>query len=127
MDLMLINPGGREVIYQDLGSDVTAVESPLWCRLIAGYIADRGYSVQILDAEAENLPPKAVGDTVAAVKTRLAGGITYGPHPPPPPPPKAAGRPPRRAVKEGRPAPPPFFARGDTYPPSGRGKRGKGG
>ena len=112
MDLMLINPGGREVIYQDLGSDVTAVESPLWCRLIAGYIADRGYSVKILDAEAENLPPKAVGDTVAAVKPRLAGVITYGHHPSASTPQMAAASPLCRAIKEARPSQPLFIAGG---------------
>jgi len=112
MDLMLINPGGREVIYQDLGSDVTAVESPLWCRLIAGYITERGYSVQILDAEAENLPPKAVGDTVAAVKPRLAGVITYGHHPSASTPQMAAASPLCRAIKEARPSQPLFIAGG---------------
>ena len=36
LDLLLINPGGRETIYQALGADLTAVEPPLWCRLIGG-------------------------------------------------------------------------------------------
>ncbi len=39
LDLLLINPGGRRDIYQALGDDLTAVEPPLWCRLIAGYVA----------------------------------------------------------------------------------------
>ena len=34
LDLLLINPGGREKIYQELGKELTAVEPPLWCRLI---------------------------------------------------------------------------------------------
>src|SRR5439155_15170420 len=99
MDLMLINPSGREVIYQDLGSDVTAVESPLWCRLIAGYITDRGYSVQILDADGENLSPKAVAETVAGAQPRLAGVITYGHHPSASTPQMAAAGPLCRAIK----------------------------
>ena len=44
LDLLLINPSGRKQIYQDLGDDLTAIEPPLWCRLIAGYVRDRGYS-----------------------------------------------------------------------------------
>jgi hypothetical protein len=41
LDLLLVNPGGRELIYQDLGAELTAIEPPLWCRLIAGYVLDR--------------------------------------------------------------------------------------
>lgn len=50
LDLLLINPGGRDKIYQNLGSSLTAIEPPLWCRLIAGYARDRGYTIQILDS-----------------------------------------------------------------------------
>src|SRR5215469_5842509 len=81
MDLLLINPGEREQIYQDLGTELSAVEPPLWCRLIAGYITDRGYSVQILDSEAENLGPKKVAAAVAAIKPRLVGVIVFGHQP----------------------------------------------
>ena len=41
LDLLLVNPGGRERIYQGLGDSFTAIEPPLWCRLIAGYCIDR--------------------------------------------------------------------------------------
>ncbi len=81
MDLLLINPGGRELSYQDLGAELSAVEPPLWCRLIAGYVADRGYSVQILDSEAENLGTNSVVSVLATLKPRLVGIIAYGHHP----------------------------------------------
>ncbi len=64
LDLLLVNPGGREKLYQALGDELTAVEPPLWCRLIAGYARDRGHTVAILDSEAENLPPEAVAAAV---------------------------------------------------------------
>jgi len=32
LDLLLVNPGGRENIYQELGTNLSAVEPPLWCR-----------------------------------------------------------------------------------------------
>ena len=70
LDLLLINPSGREQIYQELGDDLTAVEPPLWCRLIAGYVRDRGYRVEIIDAEADELDPEAVAEKVAARKPR---------------------------------------------------------
>jgi len=53
LDLLLINPGGRELIYQGLGAELSAVEPPLWCRLLGGYVLDRGYSVEILDRSGE--------------------------------------------------------------------------
>src|SRR5436189_3302841 len=81
MDLLLISPGGRELIYQDLGAELSAVEPPLWCRIIAGYVADRGYSASILDSEAENLSPKAVADRVNAMRPKLVGVIVYGHQP----------------------------------------------
>ena len=81
LDLLLINPGGRELIYQGLGAELSAIEPPLWCRLIAGYILDRGYSVQILDSEAENKGPQRVAAEVAAIRPRLVGMVVFGHQP----------------------------------------------
>src|SRR5262245_25604525 len=81
LDLLLINPGGRELIYQDLGAELSAIEPPLWCRLIAGYILDRGYSVEILDSEAESLGPQSVAGQVAAKQPRLVGMVVFGHQP----------------------------------------------
>ncbi len=66
LDLLLVNPGGREKIYQELGADLSAVEPPLWCRLIGGYARDRGVVVDILDSEALNLDKDAVAKLNAA-------------------------------------------------------------
>lgn len=79
--LILINPGGREEIYQDLGNDLTAIEPPLWCRLIAGYCQDKGHKVEIIDAEAENISPSEVGKRIASAKPDLVGMIVYGHQP----------------------------------------------
>jgi radical SAM superfamily enzyme YgiQ (UPF0313 family) len=81
LDLLLINPGGRQRIYQDLGNDLTAVEPPLWCRLIGGYARDRGFSVDILDSEALDLPPAAIAERVKAANPRLVGMVVFGHQP----------------------------------------------
>ena len=60
LDLLLINPGGRDKIYQKLGVNLTAVEPPLWCRLSGGYARDQDFSVEILDCEADNLETAAI-------------------------------------------------------------------
>ena len=80
-DLLLINPGGRARIYQDLGADLTAVEPPLWCRLIGGYARDRGFSVEILDSEALNLDPTAIAERVREIDPRLVGMVVFGHQP----------------------------------------------
>ncbi len=81
IDLLLINPGGREKIYQQLGGGLTAIEPPLWCRLIAGYVLDRGFSVEILDSEAENMGVEAIAAEVRRRAPRLAGMIVFGHQP----------------------------------------------
>jgi hypothetical protein len=50
----------------------------MWCRLIAGYVLDRGFSVSIIDAEALKLPPVFVGNDVSRMKPRLIAIAVYG-------------------------------------------------
>jgi anaerobic magnesium-protoporphyrin IX monomethyl ester cyclase len=81
LDLLLINPGGREKIYQNLGGSLTAIEPPLWCRLIAGYARDRGYSVRILDSEAEEMGAERIAANVADLRPRLTCLVVFGHQP----------------------------------------------
>ncbi len=81
LDLLLINPGARDRIYQDLGDTLTAIEPPLWCRLIGGYARDRGFSVEIIDAEAEGFGPDTVAARVAERRPRLVGMVVFGHQP----------------------------------------------
>jgi anaerobic magnesium-protoporphyrin IX monomethyl ester cyclase len=81
LDLLLINPGGREKIYQALGNDLTAVEPPLWCRLIGGYVRDRDYRIAILDSEAENMGHESIAHRVAELAPRLVALVVFGHQP----------------------------------------------
>ena len=81
IDLLLINPGGREKIYQQLGGDLTAIEPPLWCRLIAGYVLDRGFTVEIIDSEAENMGIASIAAEVERRAPHLVGMIVFGHQP----------------------------------------------
>jgi len=80
-DLLVINPGGAETIYQGLADELIAVEPPLWCRLIAGYVRDWGWSVRILDAAAERLGPEDVAVMAANNRPRLICVAAYGHQP----------------------------------------------
>lgn len=57
LDLLLVNPGTSQAVYQGLSESLTAIEPPLWCRLIAGYCRDRGQAVEIMDLEAGRVEP----------------------------------------------------------------------
>jgi len=81
LDLVLVNPGGRDRVYQDLGNELTAIEPPLWCRLIGGYALDRGHSVVILDSEAENWGPAHLAAKIADLKPRLVVMVVFGHQP----------------------------------------------
>jgi len=81
IDVVLVNPGGREVVYQALGTILTAIEPPLWCRLIAGYVLDRGCSVEIIDCEALSLTPGQVAARIAESNPRLTVMVAFGHQP----------------------------------------------
>jgi len=81
LDLLLVNPGGREKIYQGLGSDLTAIEPPLWCRLIGGYIRDQGFNIDILDSEALEINSELIGRVVADRRPKLVAMVVFGHQP----------------------------------------------
>lgn len=80
-DLVLINPAASHGIYGPLGDDLVAVEPPLWCRLIAGYIRDKGFSVKIVDAEALKWSPSDTARFAKADNPRLIAICVFGHQP----------------------------------------------
>jgi anaerobic magnesium-protoporphyrin IX monomethyl ester cyclase len=81
LDVLIVNPGSRTEIYQALGSELTAIEPPLWAGMLATFVRNRGYAVSIVDAEAENLSPQAVAECVAALNPKLLAVVVYGHQP----------------------------------------------
>ena len=81
LDLLLVNPGGRTSVYQGLGSQLTAVEPPVWAGLIATFARGRGYTVDILDANALNLAPEDIAQRVGDAAPRLCAVVVYGHQP----------------------------------------------
>ena len=80
-DLVLINPGSRTKIYQALGKTLTAVENPVWAGLIATFVRQKGLSVEIVDAEADELMPDQAAERVSGLNPRLAVVVVYGHQP----------------------------------------------
>src|SRR5260370_18757110 len=81
LDLLLINPGSRTQVYQSLGSKLTAVENPVWAGLMATFCRRKGLSVEIIDAEAEDLTPAEVAERVEYLAPVLAAVVAYAHQP----------------------------------------------
>ncbi len=81
LDLVLVNPGNRTQIYQSLGSKLSAIEPPVWAGLIATFVRRKGFSVKILDANAEDL---SIAETVSRIRDMnptLVALVVYGHNP----------------------------------------------
>lgn len=81
LDLLIIHPGAAHGIYGALGDSLVAVEPPLWPRLIAGYVKDCGFNVEILDAEALRLSATEVAIEVRQKYPRLVAIAVFGHQP----------------------------------------------
>ncbi len=64
-----------------LGETLTAVENPVWAGLIATFARQKGFSVHVLDGEAEHLTPEQTADQVTALNPRLVTIVAYGHQP----------------------------------------------
>lgn len=81
LDLLLVNPGDRAQIYQSLGRSLAAIEPPIWAGLMATFIRQRGFSVRIIDANAEGLTPGQTAERIAEMEPLLTAIVAYGHNP----------------------------------------------
>ncbi|MBI2035445.1 MAG: cobalamin B12-binding domain-containing protein [Candidatus Liptonbacteria bacterium] len=81
MDVLLIAPGDRIEIYQALGKSQSALETPVWAGLLATFLRKKGYSVHIIDANAEGLEANEVARRAAEVNAVLNVIVCYGHQP----------------------------------------------
>jgi len=64
VDVLFINPGYNEAIYQELGRRFSAIEPPSLMGFFANYIRKNGLSTYIIDAPALNMSPRQVAEYV---------------------------------------------------------------
>ncbi|HRZ85369.1 MAG TPA: radical SAM protein [Candidatus Paceibacterota bacterium] len=82
LDLLLVNSGGsKKRVYQELSEDYSAIEPPFWSALTAGFIQNRGYDVNILDANAKNLSFNETAKEIENINPKLVNIVVYGQHP----------------------------------------------
>jgi len=81
MDIVLINPGDRKRVYQDLAKDFAAIEPPFLAAVLAAYLRNKGFKVDIIDANADNISPEETALRVKNANPLLAAVIVYGSNP----------------------------------------------
>lgn len=81
LDLLLINPSNKKQMYGDLSSSLSAIEPPLWTSLLAGFIREKGFSVKIIDADAEGWGPEYTAEQVIKYNPLIAAVGIIGANP----------------------------------------------
>ncbi len=81
MDIVLVKPNNQKKLYQDLSKDFTGKEPPLWLILTAAYLREKGFSVQVIDAEAENFDVPETAKKIVALNPLLVGVVLSGSNP----------------------------------------------
>ncbi len=70
-DLVCVYPNNRVRAYGSLGESIAAITPPLQTALIAAYARGKGFSVGVLDADAEGLSAEQTAERVAALSPGL--------------------------------------------------------
>ena len=79
IDVLLINPGSRRAVYQELGDSISAIEPPSLAGLFATYLRNKGLSVAIVDAPAGNLSPQGAAQVIREnYRPTLIVMVVYG-------------------------------------------------
>jgi len=80
-DIVLIKANNQKKIYQDLSRDFTGIEPPLWLALLAAYLRNKGFSVGVIDAEAENLDAQETVEKAKGYRPLLLAVVVSGTNP----------------------------------------------
>lgn len=81
LDILLVHPGGRKRIYQGLADDLTAIQPPVWCELLASYVRRHSFGAQILDTDAGELEPEDAARCVDIIDPKCVAIVCYGNQP----------------------------------------------
>jgi radical SAM superfamily enzyme YgiQ (UPF0313 family) len=81
LDVLFVNPNSARKVYQDLATTFTAVEVPVWSLLLAQSCRAKGFSVAILDCDAERLSDEQAVQRIGEIDPRLVCFVVYGQNP----------------------------------------------
>ncbi|OGX53175.1 MAG: B12-binding domain-containing radical SAM protein [Omnitrophica WOR_2 bacterium RIFOXYA12_FULL_38_10] len=80
-DIVLVKANNQKKIFQDLSKDLSGKEPPLWIILTAAFLREKGFTVSVIDAEAENLDVKETVKRAMAFDPLLVSVIVSGTNP----------------------------------------------
>jgi len=80
MDICLIKTTSSGLVYQNVQS-FAAIEVPVWAALTANHLRNKGYSVSIVDAAAENLTFEETYKKIEDIGALLTVFVVYGHQP----------------------------------------------
>jgi len=78
VDLVIVNPGNAEGVYQSLSQKYSGIEPPTWALLLAQSVRSQGHSVAILDVNAERLSVQESVERIKKCKSKLICFVVYG-------------------------------------------------
>lgn len=81
VDVVYIHPGASHGIYGPLGETLTAMEPPLWPRILATFALERDLEAAIIDQEAEGLDAAGVATRCDALDPQLVVVCAHGHQP----------------------------------------------
>jgi len=81
IDVLFVTPPSKDHVYQKLGETLSSIEVPVWSMLCATYIRNQGYSVAILDAEADHLSYAQCAIEIELYDPILTVFVIYGHQP----------------------------------------------
>lgn len=81
LDILFIHSNGSKKIYQELSKDHSAIEPPIWAAMLANHCRTSGYSVDLIDCEAERLTTEESANKIAEYDARIYCFAVYGQQP----------------------------------------------
>jgi len=81
LEVLLVNPSSHKQVYGKLSASLAGCEPPIWTALLAAFIRKQGYSVAIIDADAEGWSPEYTANKILEYNPLLAGISAIGANP----------------------------------------------
>ncbi len=82
VDVLFINPGDRQQIYQDLGDEFCGIEPPAFGALFATFLRKQGLGVALIDGPASNISAEEIAKSaIDDFQARLIVIVVYGNQP----------------------------------------------
>ena len=77
-DLLIVKPGSPKKMYGDLSAELSAIAPPFLGILLAGFIREKGYSVKVIDTEAEGLDIERAAEEIVKINPLLVNFLVGG-------------------------------------------------